>query len=73
LRQNNGEQHFPAQVLFIALAGRTRASGRRPMKFLFGRREKFLYRRNPVYASFLSGTRFGLALAALVYLAIKLV
>lgn len=43
------------------------------MKFLFGRREKFLYRRNPVVASFLSGTRFGLALAAVVYLAIKLV
>lgn len=42
------------------------------MKFLFGRREKFLYRRNPVYASFLSGTKFGLALSALVYLVIKL-
>jgi len=42
------------------------------MKFLFGRREKFLYRRTPMYVYFLSGTRFGLALAALVYLAIKL-
>jgi len=42
------------------------------MKFIFGRREKFLYRRNPVVASFLAGTRFGMALAALVYLAIKL-
>ena len=43
------------------------------MKFLFGRREKFLYRRNPVYASFIAGTRFGLVVAALVYLTIKLV
>lgn len=42
------------------------------MKFMFGRREKFLYRRSTVLASFLSGTKFGLALAALVYLAIKL-
>ena len=42
------------------------------MKFIFGRREKFLYRRNPAYASFLSGTKFGLAIAALVYLAIRL-
>jgi len=42
------------------------------MKFLFGRREKFLYRRNPVIGSFLSGTKFGLVLAALTYLAIKL-
>ena len=42
------------------------------MKFVFGRREKFLYRRNPVYASFLSGARFGLVLAALAYLAAKL-
>jgi hypothetical protein len=41
------------------------------MKFIFGRREKFLYRRNPVYASFISGTKFGLVLSALVYLAIK--
>ena len=38
----------------------------------FGRREKFLYRRNTMVASFLSGTKFGLALAALVYLAIKI-
>ena len=43
------------------------------MKFLFGRREKFLYRRNPVYASFIAGTRFGLVVAALAYLTIKLV
>ncbi|MDB5791213.1 MAG: hypothetical protein JWQ80_1237 [Massilia sp.] len=43
------------------------------MKFMFGRREKFLYRRNPVYASFIAGTKFGLVVAALVYLAIKLV
>ena len=42
------------------------------MKFLFGRREKFLYRRNTVVASFLSGTKFGLLLAVLTYLAIKL-
>ena len=42
------------------------------MKFMFGRREKFLYRRNTVYASFISGTKFGLVLAALVYFAIKL-
>jgi hypothetical protein len=59
LRQNNGEPYCPVQ-------------GEDAMKFLFGRREKFLYRRNPVYASFLSGTKFGLALSALVYLVIKL-
>ena len=43
------------------------------MKFMFGRREKFLYRRNPVYASFIAGTKFGLVLAALAYQVIRLV
>ena len=43
------------------------------MKFMFVRREKFLYRRNPVYASFIAGTKFGLVLAALAYLVIRLV
>ena len=43
------------------------------MKSMFVRREKFLYRRNPVYASFLAGTRFGLLLAGLAYLVIRLV
>lgn len=43
------------------------------MKFLFGRREKFLYRRNPVYDSFIAGTKFGLVLAALAYLVIRVV
>ena len=38
------------------------------MKSLFGRPEKFLYRRNPVYASFISGTKFGIVVALLVLL-----
>ena len=42
------------------------------MKSMFGRREKFLYRRNTVYASFIAGTKFGLVVAALAYLAVKL-
>lgn len=43
------------------------------MKFLFGRREKFLYRRNPVLSSFIAGTRFGLLVAALAWLTVNMV
>ncbi|MFC5462073.1 hypothetical protein [Massilia niabensis] len=42
------------------------------MKSLFSRREKFLYRRNPLYASFISGTKFGVVVALLVLLVTKL-
>jgi hypothetical protein len=42
------------------------------MKPLFGRREKYLYRRNPLYASFISGTKFGVVVALLVLLVTKL-
>ncbi|WP_267874651.1 MULTISPECIES: hypothetical protein [unclassified Massilia] len=41
------------------------------MKFIFGRREKFLYRRNPAWASFMAGTRFGVIVVALVLLYVK--
>ena len=43
------------------------------MKSIFGQREKFLYRRNPVVSSFIAGTKFGLLLAGLAYLIIRLV
>ncbi|WP_267875156.1 hypothetical protein [Massilia sp. Leaf139] len=43
------------------------------MKFMFGRREKFLYRRNPMFSSFMAGTKFGLLMAGLVLLYIKLI
>lgn len=42
------------------------------MKSIFGRREKFLYRRNPLYASFISGTKFGVVIALLALLYAKL-
>lgn len=42
------------------------------MKPFFGRREKYLYRRHPVYASFISGTKFGVAVGLLVLLATRL-
>lgn len=42
------------------------------MKHLFSPREKFIYRRNPLYASFISGTKFGMVVAALVLLVVKL-
>ncbi|MGX4642282.1 hypothetical protein [Massilia sp. SYSU DXS3249] len=42
------------------------------MKFMFGRREKFLYKRNPLLTSFLSGTKFGMVVAVLVFIIIKL-
>ncbi|MEN3274273.1 MAG: hypothetical protein V7631_63 [Massilia sp.] len=42
------------------------------MKHLFGRREKFIYRRNPVYDSFISGSKFGAVVAVLVLLVAKL-
>jgi len=42
------------------------------MRHLFNRREKFIYRRNPLYESFISGTRFGIAVALLALLAVKL-
>ncbi|MET0980768.1 MAG: hypothetical protein ABWY02_01610 [Telluria sp.] len=42
------------------------------MKPLFSRREKYLYRRNPLYASFISGTKFGLVVGLLLLLATKL-
>ena len=42
------------------------------MKSMFNRREKFLYRRNPLLDSFISGTKFGIVVAALALLAAKL-
>ncbi|MFC4930973.1 hypothetical protein [Massilia sp. GCM10023247] len=42
------------------------------MRHLFNRREKFIYRRNPLYDSFISGTKFGIALALLALVALKL-
>jgi hypothetical protein len=42
------------------------------MKFMFGRREKFLYRRNTIYSSFIAGTKFGMVVAVLVILVVKL-
>ncbi len=41
------------------------------MKSRFGRHEKFLYRRNTIVASFLSGTKFGIVVAVLVLLVSK--
>ena len=38
------------------------------MKSMFGRREKFLYKRNPLLASFISGTKFGVVVTVLVIL-----
>ena len=55
------------------LAGATLiASGRRAMRFMFGRREKFLYKRNPMLTSFLSGTKFGMVVAVLLLIIVKL-
>ena len=42
------------------------------MRFMFGRREKFLYKRNPMLTSFLSGTKFGMVVAVLVLIIVKL-
>lgn len=42
------------------------------MRHLFSRREKFIYRRNPLYDSFISGTKFGIVAALLVLVAVKL-
>lgn len=42
------------------------------MKSLFSRREKYLYRRNSLYASFISGTKFGVVVAVLLLVVIKL-
>lgn len=41
------------------------------MKFMFGRREKFLYRRNPMLSSFIAGTKFGVVVALLVLLVVN--
>ena len=42
------------------------------MKRKLSPREKVLYRRNPMYASFISGTKFGLVVATLL-LIVKLI
>ena len=42
------------------------------MKSMFGRREKYLYRRNPVWDSFISGTNFGVFVAVLAILVVTL-
>jgi hypothetical protein len=72
LRQNNGQFHRPVQAFSYRDARTTPLFREKTMKFRFGRREKFLYRRNPMVASFLSGARFGLVLALLVFLAVTL-
>ena len=41
------------------------------MKSRFGRHEKFLYRRNPMVTSFISGTKFGIVLAVALVLVSK--